>query len=158
MSRLLGTELPERLLERLSAAHAVRYADRAMVIVSLDDHGWPHPAMVSTLELVARDAGRVRLAMPASSRTARHLVTNRLLTIVVADEQAVYYVKAEALLMPRELRSLPGAALFEARVDSVLEDLPHGDEHARLTSGLTLARTRFEASQAAAQVAELVNP
>ncbi len=65
-------------------------ADRAVVICSVDEHGWPHPAMLSSLEIVAVDGRNMRLAIHSRSRTARNLLANGRLTVIVADEEAVY--------------------------------------------------------------------
>ena len=68
MSRFLADHLTDALLAfRRSRHHRV---DRAILIVTVDEHGWPHPAMLSSLELVARDARNVgsRPTMPAGPR------------------------------------------------------------------------------------------
>jgi flavin reductase (DIM6/NTAB) family NADH-FMN oxidoreductase RutF len=155
MSTHVGSVLPPALFARLSVEQALAHAACAMVVVTLDDHGWPHPAMVSSLELVARDPGTIRVALPASSRTVRHVSRDRRLTLVVADAQAVHYIKTTATLLPAALIALPGCALIDAVVEHVLEDAPHAGEAARVVSGVTIARPPIDETRARALLAEL---
>src|SRR5687768_13372110 len=99
MSRFVADHLPGPLLARLSRDAAFAEANHAIVMCTVDEHGWPHPAMLSSLEVVARDARNVRLGASASSRSTRNLQANGILTLVVADERAVYYVKGDVLLL-----------------------------------------------------------
>lgn len=156
MSTLVGSHLPPALLDRLSARQAAAYADRAVIVVTVDGDGAPHPSMVSALELVALDAQRLRLALPAFSRTARHLTANGHLTIIVAEAEAVHYIKAHGVPQRRGLTTLVGGALFEATVGSVLEDAAAGHEHARIVSGITLDRAPTDAATLRARLEDLL--
>lgn len=138
MSRSLGASLPDRLLAPLLGPDEHVPADPAIVLLTVDPYGWPHPALLSFAEVLALDASRLRLGLHAGSRTARHLRDSGRATLVFADEALVVYVKAEALALP----ALPGAealARFELGVRDVLEDQAREEEAgARLASGLRI--------------------
>jgi hypothetical protein len=113
--------------------------DAAIVLASVDAYGWPHPALVSYAEILAVEAGRLRLALHAGSRSSRHLRESGRATLVFADAELCCYVKGEALALP-ETPHAPGLARFELVVKDVLEDRAEGEEvGARLSGGLTIA-------------------
>ena len=136
MSNVVGHTLPEALLTRLSPARAADYADRAFVICSIDDSGWAHPAMLSSRELQATDAHTMTLTTHGSSRTAQHLRSSGLVTIIVADTDGVFYIKGTAATADTHGE----LARFTIRVREVAEDVPTADERARITSGIRIER------------------
>jgi hypothetical protein len=156
MSRFVGEGLPDSLVATLGVDQAIAGADRAIVICTIDEHGWAHPAMVSSLELVARDARNVRFALPAGSRSTRNLRANGRLTLIVVDAGRVYYIKGDVLERTPSLAAAPAQAAFNLRVDSVLVDEPREDEGATLTSDLRVSRTRLDADAALAVLRELL--
>jgi len=143
MSTFIGDALPEPLTQHLSPDHAIERADRAVVICSVDEHGWPHPAMLSSLELVAVDPRNIRLSVHGRSRTARNLQANGRLTVIVADEDAVFYVKGDTLRLACTAAT-PDLARFNLRVDSVLQDVAGEHEHARLVAGIRVTRAALD--------------
>lgn len=155
MSRLIGHHLSEALLEALSPARALERADRAIVICSVDEQGRPHPAMLSSLEIAARDARHIALAVHASSRTARNLAANGHLTLILADESGVHYVKGGATLASASMTTAPALSAFTLRVDRVLEDTPAEYEHAHIVSGIRIERAAPDIDRARAVLREL---
>lgn len=113
--------------------------DVAIVLATIDPYGWAHPALVSYAEILALDAGRLRLALRAGSRSSRHLRESGRATLVFADAEFCLYVKVEALALPGA-RAATDLSRFELVVRDVLEDGAEGEEAgARLSSGLTIA-------------------
>jgi hypothetical protein len=155
LSRLIGHHLSEALLETLSATRARGRADHAIVICSVDEQGRPHPAMLSSLEIVARDARHVRLAVHAASRTARNLTANKHLTLILADETGVHYVKGDAVLTAASMTAAPAMSAFTLNVDRVLEDTPADYEQATIVSGIRITRGALDADRAQAILHEL---
>ena len=155
MSRFLADHLPDVLVRGLSIDRAFERADRAIVICTVDEHGWPHPAMMSSLEMAARDARNIRLAPHGASRTTRNLVANGKLTIILADEHGTFYIKGDVLLVSPAMRAAPEQAAFNLRVESVLQDHPQDYEDARLTSGLRIARSAVDDERARTVLREL---
>lgn len=155
MSRLIGHHLTPALLDTLSAHRAIERAEVAIVICSVDEQGRPHPAMLSSLEIVARDARSIRMAVHASSRTARNLAANRHLTMILADEAGVFYVKGDAALTAASMTSAPAMSMFTLQVDRVLEDSPADHERAQIVSGIRITREAPDADRAQAMLHEL---
>jgi hypothetical protein len=155
MSRFVADHLPGPLFARLSLDAAFAEASRAIVMCTIDEHGWPHPAMLSSLEVVARDARNIRLCTYVSSRSTRNLKANGILTLVLADQRAVYYVKGDVILLAGSLRESPDNAKFNLRVDSVLEDTADATERATILSGIQVTR-QFDEDHAAAVLRELL--
>jgi hypothetical protein len=139
VTRSLGPVVPDRLFARLMAPADAAPPDTAIVLTTVDPLGWPHPALVSYTDILALDAGRLRLALHAGSRSSRHLRESGRGTLVFADAEVCLYVKVDALPLP----GVPGArelARFELLVRDVLEDRAEGEEAgARLATGLTIA-------------------
>lgn len=155
MSRLIGHHLSEALLETLSSHHALERAERVILICSVDEQGRPHPAMLSSLEMVARDVRNIRLAVHSSSRTARNLTANRQLTMILADETGVYYVKGDAVLTSSSMTAAPALSAFTLHVDRVLEDTPAEHEQATIVTGIHVTRAALDVKRAQAILAEL---
>ena len=155
MSRLIGDDLPAALLSRLSPVRAVDEADRAIVICSVDDAGFPYPAMLSSLEMVAVDASTIRLALASASRTASNFHANRHVTLIVADERGVYYIKATASLVRSGMQPAPELAAYELRVDAVLQDDAATHEGARVVSGIRVERDALDEPRSQRILAEL---
>jgi hypothetical protein len=156
MSTFIADHLPDQLLAYLSPPTATGDASVAIVICTVDEHGWPHPAMLSRLEVVARDARNVRLATHVASRTTRNLKANGKLSLVLADADAVHYVKGDALLLEPAMRVAPHLAKFNLRVDSVLADNPQDYEDARIVTGITVERHGVDAPAARSILDELL--
>jgi hypothetical protein len=156
MSSFIGESLPDTLRHRLGPEQAMERADRAVVICSVDEHGWPHPAMLSSLEIVAVDSRNMRLAIHTRSRTARNLLANGRLTVIVADEEAVYYLKGDARgLEPGA--DTPELARFNLRIDSVLQDAAGEYEHARIVAGIRVTRDALDPAVARRRLDALIS-
>ena len=156
MSRFIGEGLTEHLVSALGVNQAVARADRAIIICTIDEHGWAHPAMVSSLELVARDTRNVRFALHAASRSTRNLRANGRLTAILVETGTVYYIKGDVLERTPSLAAAPAQAGFNLRVDSVLADEPREYEGASLVSDLRVSRTIPDLDRALAVVRELL--
>jgi Pyridoxamine 5'-phosphate oxidase len=156
MSRFVADYLPEGLLSRLTVERAIENAHRAIVICTIDEHGWAHPAMVSSLELVARDARNICLALHTRSRSLRNVQENGRLTVILADEQSVHYIKGDALVVSPALSARTDFAKINLRVDSVLEDVAADYEHARITTGIRIERDIVDPAAARQLLDELL--
>jgi len=154
VSRSLGPVLPDRLLARLLAPAPAVPLDAVVILVTVDPLGWPHPALLSYAELLAQDAGAVRLALHAGSRSAQQLRDTGRGTLVFADAELCCYVKVEAMPLPAP-PAAADLARFQLVVRAVLEDRAEGEEAgARLASGLTVAWGR-DAEWVAARAARV---
>ncbi len=136
MSRSLGNRLPPALAALLDGEQLGAKAGLVFLLVSQDETGYPHPAMLSVGEVFAPDPGRLRLALYSSSTTTRNLRAREKLTLALANGGFGYYVKATATETAATAPDLAGLAVFEATVEDVLED---GEPVARVMSGFTMA-------------------
>ena len=135
MSRSIGTRLPDRLLAELAAEPS----DKVLVAATIDEGGWPHPALLA-VEAVEPAGERVlRVTLMASSRAAANLTANSKLTLALVDPDMVYYVKATASRNATVVRD--GMIVFEAIIDDVLEDTPAAHEAgSAIRTGITFRR------------------
>ena len=142
MSKILGNKLPADLLERLAGKNLQALAEKAIMVCSVDSNSWPHPAMLSYFEIIAKDESNVRLAIYKDSATVSNLLRNGKLTIQVVDERIAYYVKGSVQELAHGMKSSPPNAKLNLRVEQVLADA--ADEEfepgAYVTGGVTYTR------------------
>jgi len=139
MSQHLGNELTEELFNHLKGDDVASQTGKAIVIVTVDEAGWAHPAVLSYYEVVAKDRRRIDLALGKTSTTARNLRRTGKITLVVTDKGMNFYLKGNG----REVReSMAGASfmsLFRVELDKLLEDQEAG---AVILSGVTFSQTQ----------------
>jgi hypothetical protein len=120
----VGEELPDDLYGALSGRDLAACADRVVVISTVDDRGFPHPALLSYFEVVAIDRRAIRLATYAESRTTRNATRDGRLTLIFVDIEFVYYVKATVRQLAASMRATPYNTKLEIQVQEVLRDAP----------------------------------
>ena len=125
MARTVGSQLPPDLVRRFSIETLEHYAHNVVPIITEGEDGWPHPAMLSHFEIVARDAQNLRLATYTDSRTTNNMRRTGKLTIMVVDASMAYYVKGTVEELLPNMKSAPHNALLNFRVEHVLAD--HAD-------------------------------
>ena len=125
------------------------------MLCTVDEQGWAHPAMVSSLELIAVDARNLRLALHGASRSARNLRANGRATLVLADQRGVFYIKGDVLMLSPSITADADLAMFNIRVDTILKDDAAAYEDAQVTTGITLARGATDQSRTTAILREL---
>ncbi len=112
--------------------------------------------MLSTLEVVAKDARNLRIGTHVSSRSTRNLKANGILSMILVNDGAVYYIKGDALLLDAAISVAPQMARFNVRVDSVLQDSPAEYEDAVIVSGIQVRRENLHEPAAREILEELV--
>ncbi len=144
MSRAIGPRLPVSLRERLRGDDLAGRMGVAVLIVTADADGWPHPAMVSYGSLVARDSRRIRLAVHRTSGTAENLRRRGRITFCFVEPGMAYYVKAAVGRPEETLQGFPELARFEATVEQVLADAARPDSEAgvAVADGVRFSTTR----------------
>ncbi|GBC82773.1 hypothetical protein HRbin10_01905 [bacterium HR10] len=138
MSVSVGSLLPLDLLRRLSGEDLDAHVEKVILLVSVDEEGWPHPALLSYFEVVAHDARTLHLAIGNRSRTARNLRERERLTLIVVDAEVVYYIKGRAREIAPRMEASPEDAVFCVRVEHVLADRSReGESPAVITAPIT---------------------
>ncbi|HEY3305729.1 MAG TPA: pyridoxamine 5'-phosphate oxidase family protein [Candidatus Binatia bacterium] len=137
MSQILGTKLTEELFHRLKGDAMASKTDKAIVVVTVDDAGWAHPAMLSYYEVVAKDRATIDLAIGKTSTTAKNLRRTGKITLLITDTDMNYYVKGNARELRESMEDVPFMSLFRMGVQHLLEDL---EPDSVITSGVTFQR------------------
>ncbi len=122
MTRLLGPELTPDLLQRFSSNGLPKHAHNIVLVMTVGEDGFPHAAMLSHFEVIARDSYNLRLAMYSDSRTTNNMRRTRQLTMAVVDEGVAYYLKGTIEEIRSQMTTSPHNALFNFHIESVNTD------------------------------------
>jgi hypothetical protein len=114
--------LPDDLCRKLAGGDLEACAGKAILVCTVDSNGWPHPAMLSYFEVVARDAGTLRLATYKDSTTTGNMRRNGRLTVLIIDERMAYYIKGTARELSREMACSPHNSKIDVHIEEVLAD------------------------------------
>jgi hypothetical protein len=154
MSRLVGKELTKLLLDRLNGQNVTPHESKIIPIFTLDDLGWPHPALLSYYEVVAKNSSTVDLALWKDSSTANNLRRLGKVTLMITDKGINYYLKGSVKELEAEMAGAPQVSRFRIATEQLLEDQ---EPNAEITSGLTYSRlTKREGTDFAAKVLRLL--
>lgn len=154
MSRLVGKELTKLLLDRLNGQNVTPHESKIIPIFTLDDLGWPHPALLSYFEVVAKNSSTVDLALWKDSSTANNLRRLGKVTLMITDKGLNYYLKGSVKELEAEMSGAPQVSRFRIVTEQLLEDQ---EPNAEITSGLTYSRlTKREGTDFAAKVLRLL--
>jgi len=143
MSRLLGNELTKALLERLNGQDVGAYEGKIIPIFTLDESGWPHPALLSYYEVVAKNSTTIDIALWKNSSTARNLRQTNKITFLITDKGVNYYLKGKVKELQAEIPGIPLQSRFRVTTEQLLEDQ---EPNAEITSGLTYSRRQERAA------------
>lgn len=154
MSRLIGKTLTEEIRQRLSGATMTHLEGKIIPIFSVDETGWPHPALLSYYEMVACDSSTIDMALWRDSSTAKNLRRDGKITLMISDKDINFYIKGTAEELQYELAGAPQVSRFRVTVEELLEDQ---EPNAQITSGLTYVRQRQrDANDFAAKVLRIL--
>jgi hypothetical protein len=143
MSRLLGNELTKALLERLNGQDVGIYEGKIIPIFTLDESGWPHPALLSYYEVVAKNLTTIDIALWKNSSTAKNLRQTNKITFLITDKGVNYYLKGKVKELQTEIPGVPLQSRFRVTTEQLLEDQ---EPNAEITSGLTYSRRQERAA------------
>src|SRR5256885_11870485 len=139
MSKLIGDQLPDDLYQRLLGNDLEQSGEKVILLATVDDGGWPHLAMLSYFEVIAKDRRNLRLATYSGSGTTRNMRVNGKATISIIDERTVYYIKGCVEEIIREMECAPQNSKLHFRVEQVLADTANEEFEpgAYVASGVT---------------------
>jgi hypothetical protein len=159
VSTSLGAVLTDALVDRLGGRQLNRYGELVVPIATVDPAGWPHVALLSYSEIVARDPGLLRIAIGTSSASAANLRRTGQVTVLVFDAGLVHYIKGSARERRPTMQCSPGNAMFEVSVRDVLADAadPHREGESFIRRGLTFHGDPSWAAGRSAVLAELLS-
>jgi len=139
MSQILGKELTDALLKRLSGAAVASHEGKIIPIFTLDEAGWPHPALLSYYEVVAKNASTLEMAIWKDSSTANNLRRVGKISLMIADNGVNFYIKGAVKELEKEMTGAPPVSRFQITVEQLLEDQ---EPNAQITSGMTYTRAK----------------
>ncbi len=143
MSVRLQPELPDRLFALVNGERLEEKLDKVVLLITMDEKGWPYAAILSYLEVLAPDRYNLRLAPWSNSTTTANLRRNSRVTLLIVEENMAYYLQGAAAELTHEMEGFPGMAKINVRIESILEDKAMAYEgSARITTGI-----RFENPQ-----------
>jgi len=137
MSQILGKKLTDALLKRLSGAAVASHEGKIIPIFTLDEAGWPHPALLSYYEVVAKNASTLEMAIWKDSSTANNLRRMGKISLMIADNGVNFYIKGAVKELEKEMTGAPPVSRFQITVEQLLEDQ---EPNAQITSGMTYTR------------------
>ncbi len=147
MSVRLEPVLSARLFDLLDGHELDRNLNKVLVLVTVDEQGWPYAAMLSYLEVIAPDRTNLRLAPWNNSTTTGNLRRNGKASLLVVDDGLACYVQGTATELARDLEGFPGMAKVNLRIESVLEDKALDYEgSARITTGIRFENPQMDAA------------
>ena len=150
MSQVLGNELTAGLLSRLDGRDVGSHEGKIIPIFTLDEHGWPHPALLSYYEMVAKNPRTIDMALWKNSSTANNLRQSGKVTLMISDHSLNYYLKGTVSQTEAEMSGTPAVSRFRVTLEQVIEDQ---EPNAQITTGLTYRRmTHRDANDYAAKV------
>ena len=80
------------------------YSNKVILIHTVDENGWPHPAILSYFEVAAKDRRNIQLATYKDSNTTQNIRRTGKVTLSIFDERVTYYIKGTASEAAHEMR------------------------------------------------------
>ena len=147
MAKRLPPVLTDRLYGLLNGERFEEQLNKVLLLVTLDEAGWPYVAMLSYLEMIAADRSNLRIAPWNNSTTTANLRRERKATLIIVDEEMAYYIQTTAEEISRDLDGFPGMAKINLRIESILEDTALDYEGAaRVTTGIRFENPDMDAA------------
>ena len=103
----------------------------------VDEYGWPHPALLSYYEMVAKNQRTIDMAVWKNSSTANNLRQSGKVTLMINDHALNYYLKGTVSQTEAEMSGTPAVSRFRVTLEQVIEDQ---EPNAEITTGLTYRR------------------
>ena len=154
MSQILGKELTPALLERMGGAEIEANEGKIIPILTIDEAGWAHPALLSYYEIVAKSPATLDMALWKNSSTANNLRKSGKVTLMVSDCGVNYYLKGGVEELQFEMRGAAPVSRFRVALEQVIEDQ---EPNAEITTGMTYKRlTERDPNDFAAKVFRLL--
>src|SRR3990172_4089750 len=137
MSQVLGKELTQALLDRLSGRDVESHEGKIIPIFTTDEQGWAHPALLSYYEVVAKNKSTLDMALWKDSWTANNLRRTGKITLMIIDQAVNFYLKGSVCELQHEMAGAPPVSRFRVTLEQVIEDQ---ESNAEITTGLTYRR------------------
>jgi len=137
MSQIVGKELTQALLDRLSGRDVESHEGKIIPIFTTDEQGWAHPGLLSYYEIVAKNPSTLDMALWKDSSTAHNLRRMGKVTLMVSDKSVNYYLKGSVRELQHEVAGAAPVSRFRVTLEQVIEDQ---EPNAEIITGLTYRR------------------
>lgn len=131
-------------LALLDGEHLEQRVGDTFILCTTDPDGWPHIALLSAGEVLAREDGEIRLALWPNTAATRNLTANGRALLAIIGRRRCLYLRLACRRGP-DIRPVSGLlAFFAGRIERAVEDEVG---YALITSGV-----RFDLGDAAKTV------
>mgnify|MGYP001182184718 FL=1 len=137
MSQVIGKELTQALLDRLSGRNVESHEGKIIPIFTTDEQGWAHPGLLSYYEIVAKNPSTLDMALWKDSSTAHNLRRTGKVTLMIIDQAVNYYLKGSVSELQHEMAGAAPVSRFRVTLEQIIEDQ---EPNAEITTGLTYRR------------------
>lgn len=115
----------DRVAEALALLDGERLAERVgetFILVTSDPEGWPHIALLSAGEVLARDDGEIRIALWPNTAATRNLTASGRALLAIIGRRRCLYLRLDCRRGP-DIRPVSGPlACFAGRIERAVED------------------------------------
>jgi hypothetical protein len=125
------------LLERLGGSRVESHEGKIIPILTIDEAGWAHPALLSYYEVVAKNSRTLDMALWKTSSTANNLRRTGKISLMVSDQGTNYYLKGSVRELQYEMTGAAPVSRFRVTLEQLIEDQ---EPNAEITTGLTYRR------------------
>ncbi|MFZ5824672.1 MAG: pyridoxamine 5'-phosphate oxidase family protein [Bacillota bacterium] len=132
MSKSLGAQLNEDLLQKLEGGRLFREGGLGLAVLTVDETGWPHVALAPGAVAVRPE--RLVVALGGASRSLRYAEREGKVTLLVAGPDTLYYVKGQVQVLRRQMNVIPQEAAMLVRITEVLSDM---ESFVTITGGIS---------------------
>ena len=141
MSTSVGKDVPDQVVVMLGGEQADEQVGKVILLLTVDEQGFPHAAQLSPGEILIRDKSFVRLAVFKGGRTLRNIADRSALALVIIEPELSCYIKGRGSVSDATI-SRGSTQPFEAvRVDVAVEDvLLDSEAGAAITTGTRYSR------------------
>lgn len=123
MSENLGEKLPENTFTFLKYSNEKR-KNSAIFLLTVDEESYPHVALLSSYQVVARNPSELVVAVHSTSKSCSYLDKNGRGTLILQLSPAVQYIKCLFRELTEEEAGTVGSGekLFSVTIAEVLQD------------------------------------
>ena len=141
MSTSIGKDIPDQVVAMLGGEQADEHVGKVILLLTVDEQGFPHAAQLSAGEILIRDKSFVRLAIFKEGRTLRNITDRSALMLAIIEPELSCYIKGFGSVSDATI-SRGSIQPFEAvRVDVEVADvLLDSEAGAQITTGARYSR------------------
>lgn len=107
----------------------------AMPLLTVNEDGYPHQAMVSVGEVIATDSNHLRLALWKGTTTTGNIIRTGQALLTLVWQGVSYALRLSLTPLPALPEATYARARFVASIEHIREDTA---KYATLTSGITI--------------------